>query len=53
MLQHLVIGDLAVVGSLEGGGGLGAVDLICVPEPTSFVMLVISLAALGGFCRRR
>ena len=36
--------DLSTVGSLAGGGDLGNVDLIYVPEPTSVLLLSISLA---------
>ena len=41
--EEFVLGDLAVVGSLAGGGDLGAVDLVYVPEPTSVFLLVIGL----------
>ena len=43
--EEFVAGDLTVVGSLAGGGDLGAVDLIYVPEPSSLVLGV--LATLG------
>ena len=35
--------DLSAIGSLEGGGGLGDVDLIYVPEPTTFLLAWLSL----------
>jgi hypothetical protein len=38
-----------VVGSLAGGGGLGDVDLIYIPEPSTALLLALALAAwLGG-----
>ena len=37
--QEFVLNDLTVVGSLAGGGDLGNVDLIYVPEPTTAVLL--------------
>lgn len=37
--------DLAVVGSLAGGGGLGEVDLIYVPEPSALVLVGLGLAS--------
>jgi hypothetical protein len=43
LAEDFVLGDLSVVGSLAGGGNLGNVDLIYVPEPTSLAMLVICL----------
>ena len=43
--EEFVAGDLTVVGSLAGGGDLGAVDLIYVPEPSSLVLGL--LATLG------
>ena len=30
-----------------GGGGLGDVDLIYVPEPATFILLVVALSALA------
>jgi hypothetical protein len=44
--QAFVLGDLTVVGSLAGGGALGNVDLIYIPEPSAGLLAV--LAALGG-----
>jgi hypothetical protein len=46
-----VANDLTAVGSLAGGGDLGAVDLIYIPEPSTLGLLVLGLAAVIG--RRR
>ena len=45
--QDFVLNDLTVVGSLAGGGSLGDVDLIYVPEPSSLVLLALGLAVLA------
>ena len=42
--QDFVLNDLTVVGSLAGGGALGDVDLIYVPEPTTVLLLAIGFA---------
>ena len=42
--------DLTAVGSLAGGGDLGEVDLIWIPEPTAF--LLMTLGALIVLSRR-
>ena len=47
-----VAGDLTVVGSLAGGGDLGVVDLIYIPEPSTVVLLAVGLL-VGLACRRR
>lgn len=46
LTEEFLLGDLTVVGSLAGGGDLGPVDLVYVPEPASTVLLVVGL--LGG-----
>ena len=42
--EQFVANDLTVVGSLAGGGGLGDVDLIYIPEPSSLLLLSLGLA---------
>ena len=44
--EDAVAGDLSVVGSLAGGGDLGDVDLVYIPEPASVMMCWIALAML-------
>ena len=43
--------DLSVVGSLEGGGGLGDVDLIYVPEPSGLGLCVLALLVTSSLSR--
>ena len=43
LAKDFVLGDLTVVGSLAGGGDLGNVDLVYVPEPDSVCLLAIGL----------
>ena len=43
LTKEFLLGDLSVVGSLAGGGALGEVDLIYVPEPTSALLLSVGL----------
>ena len=51
--EQLVLNDLTVVGSLAGGGDLGEVDLIYVPEPSTLLLLVLGFAGLIGLVARR
>ena len=51
--EDFVLGDLTVVGSLAGGGDLGDVDLIYVPEPSSVALLMIGLWGVVCVGRRR
>ena len=51
--EDFVAGDLTVVGSLAGGGDLGNVDLVYVPEPTSALLLSVGLAIGLVHFRRR
>jgi hypothetical protein len=41
--EAFLLDDLAVVGSLAGGTGLGPVDLVYLPEPTSLCLLALGL----------
>ena len=41
--EEFVLGDLSVVGSLAGGGDLGNVDLVYVPEPSTALFLAVGL----------
>ena len=44
--------DLSAVGSLAGGGDLGNVDLVYVPEPASALMLVLGLVMGLSYLRK-
>ncbi len=44
--EAFLLNDLTVVGSLAGGGALGNVDLIYVPEPPAFVLAVMALVVV-------
>ena len=50
--EDFVAGDLTVVGSLAGGGALGNVDLIYVPEPATVVLALWGVLALAVSYRR-
>jgi hypothetical protein len=51
LTQQFVLGDLTVVGSLAGGGALGNVDLIYIPEPAAATLMAMGVLALA--CIRR
>jgi hypothetical protein len=51
--EQFLLNDLTVVGSLAGGGALGEVDLIYVPEPTGAVLVSVALAIFTCVVRRR
>ena len=51
--QEFVANDLTVVGSLAGGGDLGDVDLIYVPEPATALLLALGVVSLFAGRRRR
>ena len=50
--EDFVLNDLTVVGSLAGGGALGDVDLIYVPEPGALLMVLSALFSVTAFRRR-
>ena len=50
---QFVADDLTVVGSLAGGGDLGPVDLVYVPEPSTVWLLLTAIGPLLAFRRRR
>ena len=50
--EEFVLNDLTVVGSLAGGGDLGNVDLIYVPEPASALLLAFGIAIALAYFRR-
>ena len=52
--QVVVAGDLTVVGSLAGGGDLGAVDLIYVPvpEPSAWMLAILGALVVATVRRR-
>jgi hypothetical protein len=52
LTQQFVLNDLSVVGSLAGGGALGDVDLIYVPEPASILLLVLGAVGFALVGRR-
>jgi hypothetical protein len=41
LAKEFLLNDLTVIGSLQGGGGLGEVDLIYVPEPAAGWLLAV------------
>ena len=49
--QEFILGDLTVVGSLAGGGALGDVDLLVIPEPSTMVLLAVALAWMSAWRR--
>jgi hypothetical protein len=50
--EEFLLNDLTIIGSLAGGGDLGNVDLIYVPEPGSVLLLIIGAAGgLVGYRR--
>jgi hypothetical protein len=52
LAKDFVLNDLTVVGSLAGGGDLGAVDLIYVPEPSSVVLALLAMVGMLAAGRR-
>ena len=47
LAEDFLLTDLSVIGSLQGGGALGDVDLIYVPEPSSLVLFVFGAVVLA------
>ena len=47
--MEFVANDLTVVGSLMGGGDLGAIDCCYLPEPSTLVLLTLGLIGLVGY----
>lgn len=52
LTEDFLLNDLTVIGSLAGGGALGQVDLIYVPEPSTAALIGLAFLTLG-FCRLR
>ena len=52
LAEDVVANDLTVVGSLEGGGGLGDVDLVYVPEPSAILLLAMGQCLALGWRRK-
>jgi hypothetical protein len=46
LAEDFMLNDLTVTGALAGGGDLGAVDLIYVPEPNAAALLVLGILFL-------
>jgi hypothetical protein len=44
--EDFLLADLSVIGSLAGGGDLGNVDLIYVPEPSSVALLALGILGI-------
>ena len=44
--EEFVANDLTVVGSLDGGGDLGDVDLIYIPEPSTLLLALLGIFGL-------
>ena len=52
--RETLLADLSAVGSLSGGGDLGDVDLVYIPEPSSFMLLAcFGITCLSWGVRRR
>ena len=48
--QNFILDDFDVTGSLEGGGSLGAVDLVNVPEPSAVALALFGMI-IGTVCK--
>ena len=47
------LSDITITGSLEGGGGLGNVDCLCLPEPSTSMLAWTALLVCSCATRRR
>jgi hypothetical protein len=47
--ESFLLGDLTVIGSLAGGGGLGEVDLVYIPIPEPSTILLTCLGLVAFF----
>lgn len=47
-----VVDDLTAVGSIDGGGDLGDVDIVCFPEPSTVVLAALGTIWLMTSCSR-
>jgi hypothetical protein len=47
LTEDFMLNDLTVTGALAGGGDLGAVDLIYIPEPNAAVLLILGILLHG------
>ena len=50
--EEFTLSDLTVIGSLDGGGDLGEVNLIYVPEPSAAMLSLLSALGIVVWCRR-
>ena len=53
LAADVVANDLTVVGSLAGGGDLGAVDLVYIPVPEPATLVLFALGVMVACGRRR
>jgi hypothetical protein len=51
--EDFLINELTVFGALSGGGGIGAVDLRYIPEPSTLVLLSLGICIVTFGRRRR
>jgi hypothetical protein len=51
--KEFVMNDLTVVGSLAGGGALGDVDLVYVPEPSTWLLVMFGVFRLTALVYSR
>ena len=51
--EDFFLNDITVIGSLAGGGGLGDVDCICFPEPSSLLLALLGIVGLLHWRRWR